>query len=249
VITRFLAVAGRHRRAILVIGLALSAGYLLAHLWVPSLGRRAYPTLAASAAVFLTLALVAIAQRRPAAFVVQPRVPAFSTPPQPVNLFLALAFLTLATGMAGNVIRDRGSEPFLSDQLLGLGWVGVALLHVVLVWRGQDVQLRPDGLWQRGVTGWLVIPWDAAPTVPRLPPAPGAMAVRLRFGRPELVRRHGLHIHRRALRTQDIDPRLITAAVQHYAVHPEHRAAIGTRGEYDRLMRQLLAPAIVAKYR
>jgi hypothetical protein len=214
---------------------------------VPSLGRLAYRTLAASAAVFLTLALVAIARRRPAAFVVQPRVPAFSTPPQPANLFLALAALTLATGMTGNVIRDWGSESFLPDQLLGLGWAGVALLHVALVWRGQDVQLRPDGLWQRGVTGWLTIPWDASPTVPTLPPSPGAMAVRLGFGRPELVRRHGLHIHRRALRTQDIDPRLITAAVRHYAVHPEHRAAIGTKAEYDRLMRRLLDPATVAE--
>lgn len=240
VITRFLVAVGRHRRVVLTVGLVLSAGYLLVHLWVPSLGRHAFPAMAAAAAVFLVLGVVAVAWRQPTTFVVQPRVPAFSTPPQPAFSFIALAFLTLATGMVGDVIRDWASEPFLPDQLLELGWLVLALLHVVLGWRDQSVQLRPDGLRQRGITGWLVVPWEASPTVPTLPPSPRATTVPLTYDRPELVRRHGLHVHGYALRTQDIDPRLITAAIRYYVAHPEHRPAIGTRAEHDRLMTLLL---------
>jgi hypothetical protein len=247
VITRFLAAVGRHRRIILTVGLALSAGYLLVHVWVPSLGQRAFPAMSATAAVFLVLAVVAAARRRPTTFVVQPRLPAFSTPAQPAFVFIALTFLTIGTGMAGNVIRDWGSERLLTDRFLGIGWFALALLNVAVAWRDQSVQLRPDGLWQRGITGWLVVPWDAAPAVPTLPPPPRANTVPLTYGQPDLVRRHGLHVHGYALRTQDIDPRLITAAIRHYVAHPEHRPEIGTQTEHDRLMPLLLnSPAAIA---
>jgi hypothetical protein len=202
--------------------------------------------MSATAAVFLVLGIVAAAWRRPTTFVLQPRVPAFSTPRQMAVPFIALALLTLATGMAGTVIRDWGSERFLIDRFFGLGFLVPALLHVAGAWRDQSVQLRPDGLWQRGITGWLVVPWDAAPTVPPLPLPPRATTVPLMFGRPELVRRHGLHLPGYALHTQDIDPRFITAAIRYYVAHPEHRLAIGTRAEHDRLIRLLLdSPAAI----
>lgn len=252
VITRFLLAVGRHRRIVLTAGLALSAGYLLVHLRVPSLGQRAFPTMSATAAVLLVLGIVAVAWRQPTTFVVQPRVPAFGTAPQPTFTFLALAFLTLATGMVGTVIRDWGSERFLTDPLLELGWPVLALLNIALAWRDQGVQLRPDGLWQRGINGWLVVPWDAAPAVPTLPPSPRATTVPLTYGRPELVRRHGLPVPGHALRTRDIDPRLVTAAIRYYVAHPEHRPAIGTQAEHDRLLPLLLespAAAIADRWR
>ncbi len=245
-ITRFFLVVGRRRRMVLTVGLALSAGYLVVHRWVPSLGREAFPALATTAAVFLALGVGAAVRPRPTRFVVRPRVPAFSTPSQPALVFLALAFLTLATGMTGNLLRHRGSDPFLTDPLLDLGWAVVALLQVAVAWRDPSVQLRPDGLWQRDITGWRVVPWDAAPTVPALPPPPTANTVPLTYGRPELVRRHGLLLRPDALRTQDIDPRLVTAAIRHYASHPEHRPAIGTWAEHDRLMPLLLASPAAA---
>ncbi|GLI03767.1 hypothetical protein [Phytohabitans aurantiacus] len=237
-IAGFLAFAGRQRRAILAVGVVLSASYLLVHAWAPSLGRRAFPALAAICLSLLALGLAATIRRRPAAFVIQPGLPAFSASPQPASLIMALALLTLGTAMTGIAIRYGEPNAFL-DQLLAWSLAAATLLHVVLVWRDQGVQLRPDGLWQHGFTGWLVIPWDASPTVPTLPPSPGAISVRLRFGRPDLVRRHGLPVYRRSLRTQDVDPGFITAAIRYYVAHPEHRPAIGTRAEYERLMPQL----------
>lgn len=252
VIARFLVAVGRHRRVVLIVGMVLSVGYLLVHLWVPSLGQRAFPAMSATVAVLVVLSVVAMAWRRPTAFVVQPRVPAFSTPPQAALPLLGLAFLTMGTGMAGNVIRDWGSDRFLIDPLLDLGWVAAALLNVAVAWRGRGVQLRPDGLWQRGITGWLVVPWDAAPAVPTLPPPPRAITVPLAYGRPELVRRRGLHVRGYALHTDEIDPRLITAAIRYYVAHPEHRPAIGTQAEHDRLLPVLLdspAAAIAERWR
>jgi hypothetical protein len=42
------------------------------------------------------------------------------------------------------------------------------------------------------------------------------------------------------LRTDGVDPRLLAAAIRYYVEHPEHRPAIGTQAEYDRLMAELL---------
>jgi hypothetical protein len=240
VITGFFAAVGRHRRVILAVGLVLAVVYLSMHFWVPSLGRRAFPVMTAGTAVFILLGIIAVAWNRPNALTVEPRVPAFSAPPQPSFVFIALAFLLIATGIVGTAIRDRGEEPLLPDQLLALSWAIVLLLWVVLAWRGTRVQLRPDGLWQRGITGWLVIPWDALPTVPTLPPSPTARTVRLKYGRPELVRRHGLHVYRHQLHTDEIDPRFLCAAIRYYIAHPEDRPAIGTHAEYESVVPRLL---------
>ena len=159
VITQALGAVGRHRRVVLGAGLVLAAGYLVIHLWIPSPGRRAFPAMAVATAVLLLLSVVATARPRPQSFVVDPAARAFRTPPQPAFVFVALAFLPLATGMAGNVVRDRGSEPFLPDQLVELGYAVVLILWVVIAWRDDSVQLRPDGVWQRGITGWLVATW------------------------------------------------------------------------------------------
>jgi hypothetical protein len=198
--------------------------------------------MAATMGVLLLLAVVSLAWRRPRNLVVRPHVPAFSTPSQPSYVFMALAFLIMATGQVGTVIRDWGTEPFLSEQLPNLIYGLLVVLFVTNAWRDRGVQLRPDGVRQAGVTGWLVIPWDAVPTVPALPPAPHANTVPLTFERPELVRRSGLHVLRRKLQTQDIEPWLLTAAISYYVAHPEHRAAIGSREEYARLRAELHDP-------
>ncbi|GID92579.1 hypothetical protein ACFQFC_39700 [Amorphoplanes digitatis] len=241
-ITKFLAAAGRHGRPILATGLALSAGFLLVQAQVPALGQRAFPALMIAAMSLLPLGVVSVAGRRPNAFVVLPDVPAFSTPPRPTYTFLALAYLVMATGRTANVIRDWGSDPFLSEQLPELFTTALTLLFVAVAWGDNSVQLRPDGVWQRGLTGWLVIPWDASPAVPSLPPAPNANTVPLTCARPELVRRSGLHVFGKKLRTTDIEPWLITAAIRYYAANPVHRPAIGTEIERDRLMRELFDP-------
>ncbi len=239
-ITRFLAAVGRHRRTILVVALVLAAVYLLMHFWVPSLGRRAFPVMTTATALSLLLGVIALARDRPKALVVEPRMPAFSAPPHPFYLFMALASLLITTGSLGTVIRDRAQESIVPDQLVEVSWAIVPLLWIALAWRGTRVQLRPDGLWQRGITGWLIIPWDASPTVPALPPSPTARTVRLKYGRPELVRRHGLHVYGHRLHTEDIDPRFLCTAIRYYIAHPEHRSAIGTHDEYERVVPHLL---------
>ncbi|MET8150142.1 hypothetical protein ACIBSW_08480 [Actinoplanes sp. NPDC049668] len=241
-ITWFLAAAGRHGRIILATGLALSAGFLLLQAQVPELGQRAFPILMIVVLVLLLPGVASFAGRRPNAFVVRPDVPAFSTPPRPTYTFLALACLVMATGRTANVIRDWGSDPFLSEQLPELLSTAVTLLFVAVAWGDSSVQLRPDGVWQRGITGWLVIPWDASPAVPSLPPAPNATTVPLTCARPELVRRSGLHVFRKKLRTTDIEPWLITAAIRYYVANPGDRPAIGTAAEHDRLRSELLDP-------
>ncbi len=41
------------------------------------------------------------------------------------------------------------------------------------------------------------------------------------------------------LRDLDVAPPFLAAAIGHYVRHPEHRAAIGTPEEHDRLRRAL----------
>ena len=74
---------------------------------------------------------------------------------------------------------------------------------------------------------------------PGAAPAPTARTVRLTYDRPELVRRHGLHVYGKRLRTGDIDPRFLRAAIRYYNDHPEYRPAIGTHAEYGRVMPHL----------
>ncbi|WP_433726261.1 hypothetical protein ACQP2Y_08940 [Actinoplanes sp. CA-051413] len=240
-ITQLLAAVGRRRRGILAVGLVLSAAYVLAHLWFPALGRRTFPAMVATTAVLLLMGVVAASWSRPRSFMVQPHVPAFSTPPQPMFAFMGLAFLVLGTGMAADVVRDRASESFLPDQLVELAYPCIAILWVALAWRDSGVQLRPDGLWQRGAMGSLVVPWEASPAVPALPPDPDAKTVRLSYGRPDLVRRRGLHLYRNQLRPHAIDPRFLCAAIRYYNAHPQHRPAIGTQAEYERVLPHLLS--------
>jgi hypothetical protein len=186
----------------------------------------------ATTAVLLLMGVVAASWSRPRSFMVQPHGPAFSTPPQPMFAFMALAFLVLGTGMAADVVRDRASESFLPGQLIELTYPCIAIMWVALAWRDSGVQLRPDGLWQRGASGSLV--------VPTLPPDPHARTVRLTYGRPDLVRRRGLHLYRNQLRTHAIEPRFLCAAVRYYTAHSEHRPAIGTPAEYERVLPLLL---------
>jgi len=245
VITRVLAAAGRHRRIIVVAGLLVSAGYLMIEAWAPSQDRWAFRVMSTADLVCLLLVIiVVVGWRQPRTFVVRPNVPAFGTPPHPAVTFMLLALFLQAAINVGNAIRDWGSEPFL-DLALDLFWAPLIAVLIASGWPATSVQLRPEGLWQQGIGGWLVVPWDASPTVPRLPPPAYAHTVSLTYGRADLVRRTGIHVHGRRLRTTDIDPWLITAAIRYYVAYPEHRPAIGTKAEHDRLMSLLLDSLLV----
>lgn len=69
--------------------------------------------------------------------------------------------------------------------------------------------------------------------------------LRLPAGRPDLIRRVGRGLRPGvfvAVREVTVAPALLAVAIQHYATHPQHQAAIGTTAEYARL-RHALTPA------
>ncbi|WP_328475211.1 hypothetical protein OHA21_18030 [Actinoplanes sp. NBC_00393] len=241
-ITRFFAFIGSRRRVILAVALVLAACYLLVQAWVPSLGRRAFPALVAFTMISLLLAVLALAVERPKNLVVQPGIPAFSAPPHPGLVLIALGYFPIGTAMAGSAIRDWRSEPFSSDLVPALGYAAVLALWIVIAWGDTSTQLRPDGLWQHGIMGRLFVPWDAAPVIPAPPPASRDRTILLTYGRPELVRRYGLQLHPNRLRTDHIDPGFLGAAIRYYLAHPERRPDIGTRDEYERVLPRLLNP-------
>ena len=90
---------------------------------------------------------------------IRPDERAFSAPPHPTFVFLVLAYVPVATGMVGGAVRDRASDAFSAGPAAGARLTGAILaLWVVVAWRDTGARLRPDGLWQRGIAGWLVVP-------------------------------------------------------------------------------------------
>jgi hypothetical protein len=80
------------------------------------------------------------------------------------------------------------------------------------------------------------VPWETL-----APGQPGRRELRskrliLSYARLDLVRRRRLVW---SLRTDNVHSWLIADAIRYYVDHPEHRAAIGTPAEYDRLQRTL----------
>jgi hypothetical protein len=105
--------------------------------------------------------------------------------------------------------------------------------------RSQGVQLRPAGLVAIRLFGALVVPWEAlAPGYP-LPIPAKASRLPLTYARPELVRRRGLTRGRRSIYISHIHAGFLAAAIRYYVAYPQHRAAIGTQSEHDRLLHAL----------
>lgn len=80
------------------------------------------------------------------------------------------------------------------------------------------------------------VPWEAlAPSQPARPNL-RSKSLTLSYARPDLVRLRGLVW---SLRTDTVHSWFIADAIRYYLDHPEHRAAIGTPAEYDRLQQTL----------
>ncbi|MGN9909668.1 hypothetical protein ACTMTJ_19155 [Phytohabitans sp. LJ34] len=124
--------------------------------------------------------------------------------------------------------------------LLSVPWVLASFLDL------SRVELRPDGLGLFDVNSGYVVPWEAVavgptPRVSRWTPN------RIRLSRPGLVRRRGVARLWRKVESAPVpqlvavNPVFLADAVNHYLLHPEHRAAIGTPAEYERLRQALFA--------
>ncbi len=236
--TRFFAAVGRHRRVILAIGLAATVGYAVAIVSMPALTLWALGVLAMLSLCLLVLEISALRVIGPLALEVRPQVPAFTAPTHPEAVFRVLLTFLAASLAVTNVrlLVESGSR---------LVWLLApsAVLGVVAaffrVWRGVGIELRPDGLRDRAWAGVLIVPWDAMPVVPLPLSTDNRRTLRVRYARPELVRRRGLVVSRRRLLTENVDQRLVARIIRYYTTHPERRPSIGSQAEYDRLIAEL----------
>jgi hypothetical protein len=244
----------RHRRPILAATIVTAAGMLaLIALSAPDGVARHALSAVPGLLVFpcVVLALIATAQPRPAMFVVDPRTPAFRTPPHAAPVCRAAATIFMVCFFAAQTLNGwsmPNDEPTPAVlRLLGAvptcALLAVAAITVAAAWRGDHgVQLRPDGLIDRSPLGTLTVPWQAlAPGYP-LPVQPNAASLALTYTRPELEQRRGL-ASRRFIRTDNIDALFLVHAIRHYLAHLDQQSAIGTQTEYDHLLRALTEPA------
>ncbi|MBV1854940.1 hypothetical protein [Catellatospora tritici] len=179
------------------------------------------------------------------AFLARPHVsPAFSA------VSVLLGWAVIAGGLAWLVMTADRALSSAPGLLLGAGMLLVMLtlvgsIAVAGAWQGTWLALEPVGLTIRA--GWWrrTVPWAAlAPGGP--PRAVSPMSVlTLAVARPELVETTGwlpgvgTATRPRIGLAYDVHPVLLADAIRWYAEHPEHRAAIGTAAEHDRLLADL----------
>ncbi|MEU5961472.1 hypothetical protein ABZ777_09720 [Micromonospora parva] len=228
----------RHRHVVLTLGLLLVGVNAAAPESASAVGQRLLFLLSLTA---LVLAAVVMGVR-PASFVVQPQIPAFATPGPAWTVFFALGYLGPASAHIGALLRaSRQGTLSTFDVVLGVLWVLLAALMVTWAWRGHGVRLHPSGVRQTWPLGSLTVPWEAM-LAPQVPPVNNRRPwLPMRITEPELVRGRGIPRSRRALRTDVVDPGFLASAIGHYVAHPEHRAAIGSHAEYERLRVELPA--------
>src|SRR5258705_10407266 len=161
VLSAMFAGAVRHRRMALTGAVILMFGVVAMALLTHGVGR-ALLTFGFGLLVLLlgVLGLVAYFQPKQAAFVVDPRTPAFRTLPHEGQVFAALTIISLSTeGVLGRlsfnhrlaggpmalVLRMQDVELWVLAAVV----VALAAANLALAWRGVGVQLRPDGLVDR----------------------------------------------------------------------------------------------------
>lgn len=124
-----------------------------------------------------------------------------------------------------------------------LGLLAAAVMGVYLygLWSGRpSVELNRDGVRVRAPFGNLDVPWDGLRPGYPLRPSRHTGTLSLTVAQPKLARRRGINLV--PLHFLDIHPWFLADAIRYYVAHPEHRAAIGTAEEHDRL-RHLLSGA------
>ncbi|MCP3783602.1 hypothetical protein NLX85_09515 [Micromonospora sp. A3M-1-15] len=232
----------RRRQAILLLGLLVAGVNAAAVGFAPSVGQVLFSPLLLLALAVVVLSVIVMGIR-PASFVVLPQVPAFATPAPAWKVFFALGFLGPASASAGTLARSTRTNPVSTlDVVMTISWLALVALLLVEAWRGHEVQLRPHGIVQSWVLGSLTVPWEALPAAQVPAGAYRPSRLWMTFAEPQLVKRRGLPWSRYALRTDSVDARFLAATIRHYVGHPEHRAAIGSAGEYRRLLAQLADP-------
>ncbi|MEU9510424.1 hypothetical protein AB0D32_29560 [Micromonospora sp. NPDC048170] len=229
----------RHRHVVLMLGLLVAGVNAAAVGFVPTLGQWLFLPLLLLTLAILVLALITMGIR-PACFVVQRQIPAFATPAPAWKVLLALGILGHVSASIGALVRStRQGIVSTVDVVPSVLWFVLAALLLVEAWRGYNVALHPHGVRQSWALGSVTVPWEAIPAAQIPPGADRPSRLRLTFAQPQLVRRRGISWGRKALRTDNVDAGFLAAAIGHYVRHGEHRAAIGSQAEYERLLAEL----------
>lgn len=164
-----------------------------------------------------------------------------------------LALLATITGNQLRPLTDVDRQPedvWISGAvlvLIGLAAVVLSIPIAELIRGGGRVTLTPHGLVVVGLYGTRTVPWEAISAGPRLRQS-AWKTNSIGIGRPDLVSTTGLA--RAKARpayiplpnNPAVQPAFLAAAIHHYLNHPEHRPAIGTQSELDRLRAALGAP-------
>ncbi|GIF75608.1 hypothetical protein [Asanoa siamensis] len=159
------------------------------------------------------------------------------------------AVITVAfTGMVVSLLRSTWDEEDPAWQLdvvdiavtavLGVAAVLLLATQLVNLLTGRPgVELTPAGVTVGSPFGHLTVPWEGLRPGYPLRPAPRDAMLSLAVARKDLTRRRGLGTV--FLRWIDVNPLFLTDVIRYYVDHPEHRAAIGTTEEHDRLTTSL----------
>ncbi|MEU4481637.1 hypothetical protein AB0F68_26770 [Micromonospora sp. NPDC023966] len=238
----------RQRTSVLVAPAAGFGGGLLSR-WADSLGGVVGLLTLVPPVLFLAM-LIRELMRRPgtAELRVDESARAFFSPPR-----TALTYLPILSGwfaFMGVDTADRaGGNP--------LRWTLIAVYAVLCVaitvvhWRRMPfVALTTEGVTTGAPRPLAVVPWEALGAEVPVEPGVAGRYVRLPIERPELVRRAGRGPRLSAflpVRELTVAPALLAAAIQHYATHPQHWAAIGTAAEYARLRHALTGVPLSAQ--
>jgi hypothetical protein len=243
------------------------AAYPLPDQWLPSLIIGLLPQ--ALALVAVSLLSIPYLRRRsgPAAFVTVGDSRAFRAPPAGRAVWWPAAMLVMLSANAGTYLsltREPSGDPEPEGLLvvldpalltvLGLAAVAATGLQLSAIWAGWPlVELTAEGIRVQAPLGYIAVPWQALR--PGFPQRPSLRAdtLALTIDQPHLIRRRGLIGTKRAVPIfwLDIHPWFLADAIRYYVAHPEHRAAIGTATEHERLRQTLHAggppsPAAVA---
>jgi hypothetical protein len=150
-------------------------------------------------------------------------------------------------GSFASTTGEPGSDPewqlavveVAGTAFLGLLTTATMSIWLYSLWSGRPaVELTPVGVRVLAPLGSLAVPWEGlAPGYP-LQPKRRADTLTLTVAQENLARRRGIAML--ALGWLDIHPWFLADAIRYYVAHPEHRAAIGTAEEHDRL-RHLLS--------
>jgi hypothetical protein len=242
-IARLSAGTVRHRRVLLgvsvLVAVAAGTAFVLAPQFDVAIGAAVFAVMIVGTVVGVVTGRGAD-RRPPAAFVV--RGNAFATPRSGAVVDFVVGLIAFAGLGAGIAVTEIRSGAPVAGPVLALTAGAVVVAAVVVgsgrgLWRGVGLSLHPDGLRADKVGGTLTVPWQALAARQPVPDADARYGpLRLAYERPNLVTATGRIWQRREMSHEGgIDADFLAGAVQHYVAHPEHRAAIGTVPEHDRL--------------